>query len=416
MILRNKSNSQSGKQLPVCKKSSNFVRQTTNELLLLCTTATLSTERKERISNKLTGKIDWDYLLKLVTFHGVAPLIAFNLSTEGLASQVPQLYLNQLRQIYNNTIYKNVLLSNELAKILSTFRQHGVDAIALKGTILAEQLYGNPALRTVVDMDILVRSEQLSIANSLLLDMSYEKVILTNAMNHPFHNEYCKNAKLPFFIELHWNLDDQKLVAIPQQEIWQRAQMSQIQKVDTLLLSPEDTLLLLCNNFSKPSDLLLKSLCDITTLIEKSSNILDWNYIADSSRSWGINISTYYSLYRSKELLRASVPEYVLEALKPGKWRCRLLNLLVNKEAFISTSKLNKLTIETYNLYRGLSMNHLHQTASILSNYRGSNGIWGKLRTVFWTILVFSTALGSTVVGRIYKSKWQVETSHLLIN
>jgi hypothetical protein len=44
-------------------------------------------------------------LLDQAKFNGVAPLIAHNLVTNGLASQVPQPYLERLSQTYNNTLY-----------------------------------------------------------------------------------------------------------------------------------------------------------------------------------------------------------------------------------------------------------------------------------------------------------------------
>jgi len=103
------------------------------EILLLCTTAGISPGRKEQISQLLAGTVDWRYLLELAEFHGVAPLIAHNLVINSLTSMVPKPYLERLSQIYNKTLYMNVILANELIKVLSIFSQHGIAAIVLKG-------------------------------------------------------------------------------------------------------------------------------------------------------------------------------------------------------------------------------------------------------------------------------------------
>ena len=118
-------------------KSSHSGRQAAREILLLCTTTNISPAVKQRISQSLDGTVDWRYLLALAKFHGVAPLIFHNLNTSGLASQVPKPYLERFSQLYKNILYRNVVLSSELIKVLSVFSRHGVMAIALKGTILA---------------------------------------------------------------------------------------------------------------------------------------------------------------------------------------------------------------------------------------------------------------------------------------
>jgi hypothetical protein len=378
-------------------------KRAAREILLLCTTANISAERKERISQLLAGTIDWAYLLELVEFHGVAPLIAHHLITNGFASQVPQRYLERLNQIYNGTLYRNMLLSDELIKVLSIFSRHKIPVITLKGTALAEQLYGNLGLRHVIDIDILVKPEELSPASSLLLEAGYKQLDTQLEWDHYFHKVYEKQMQFPFFIELHWNLDDDKLVAVSQQEIWHRAQQLQIQGGTTMVLSPEDTLLFLANHLAKQSTQLLRCVCDIAELLKKYEHILDWEYIIRSARSWGVETGVYYSLKRSSELLGAAVPEYAMKALKPKAWRRRLLDFLINRDAFTSTTRQTKLSNETYRLVRSLMMKHTRQTLAVLARYRSHDKRVATLRTVIWIILVIGAALGRNLTGVIYR-------------
>lgn len=366
-------------------------------MLLLCTTASVSSASKDQISQIMAGPLDWSYLLNLSEVNGVAPLISYNLVNDGFANKIPQPYLEELNNIYSVNLYRNIILSHELKKVLAVFSQHGIRAIVLKGTVLAEQLYGNPGLRVVSDMDILVSPVKAALSGSLLSEMGYRQMIPTQAWDHPFHEvPYRKQAQFPFSIELHWNLDDQRLVAVPQQEIWQRAQLLQRQEESTLVLSPEDNLLFLSDHLPKHFTQTLKYLCDIAELIKKSGNTLDWGYITAAAYSWQIEAAVYYSLNRAKDLLEAPVPEGSLKQLKPGAWRWWVLELLVGKEILTTPSKEDKLREETSVLTRSLMMKHFHQTLSVLSRYRShkisvKRAAW--FRTAVWIILVFGVAL-----------------------
>ena len=398
------SNSQAG--IMASKLSPSSQREAWETLLIIINPDVSSTKEKA-ISSILAGSVDWKYLLKLAEFHGVAPLISRNLTTNGLASQIPQFCLEHLNRIYYGTLYRNVIISNELAKVLSVFSQNGISSIVLKGTILAEQLYGNPGLRTITDMDILIKPEELSRAGSLLTEIGYKPLPVQQGWNHPFHETYFKQMKPPLFVELHWNLDNQKLVTIPQQELWNRARLLQIQGWTTKVLSPEDILLHLSNNLTKQSNQVLRSLCDITELLKKYYSILDWKYIIESANSWGIGTSVYYSLRRSKELLEAPAPLSVINELKPRPLRRWLLDLLMNQEYLISAAGVTKIKIETAVIFRSLMMNHAHQMLTVLSIFRNGDrgGMIAWQRTIFWTLLVFGAALWRYTVR--FLSKWR---------
>lgn len=382
-------------------------RRAAREILLLCTTADIAPGVRERIAEILAGTVDWKYLIGLARFHNVAPLIYHNLATNGISRQIPQPYSTVLSRTYNNTLYMSVILADELMKILSTFNRNGIEAITLKGTTLAEQLYGNPCLRNVGDMDILVPADKFSLASSLIMNMGYNQS--EGARAHPFHLVYCKREQFPFVIELHWNLDNQDLVTIPLETVWERARPIQLQDKTTMVLSPEDSLLFLANHFSKPSTQKLRSLCDIAELLKMYGNILDWDYIMASSLNWGIVPGVYHSLKLSGELLGAPAYADHIKAFKPGGWRRFLLDFLVSQEYFISTARLTKLKFETYTVFRSLTMKDRCRMALVLDNHRGAGKIISRLKTLFWIVLVFGAAAGRKIFSSCFfrTSAWR---------
>ena len=123
----------------------------------------------------------------MAALQGVTPLVAYNLVTNDSPVQIPQPYFDQLNQTYRQTLYRNMVLTGELTSVLTAFRNRGVEVITLKGTTLAEILYGNPALRTVSDMDLLVHPADIPLSASILRELGYKKLDSRSQWNHPFH-------------------------------------------------------------------------------------------------------------------------------------------------------------------------------------------------------------------------------------
>lgn len=368
------------------------------QALLILPTLGISTDNREYVSRLLSGKINWGHLVDLAEFHGVVSLVFHNLTKYNLGNLVPEPYLERLDRSYKGTLFKNVAISAEMDSVLGNFDKNGISVIALKGAILAEQLYGNPGLRPMSDIDIMVKSEDLPRAGSLLLEMGYQQMEADLDRPHAFHESpYYRQGPISLYIELHWNLDNPKLVAIPLQEIWQRAQSIQIRGKTIKVLSPEDNMLFLMVHMHKHSDNTLKSLIDVMLMIKKYQGILDWDYILKSARSWEVEIGIYYALRWSKELLGAPVPSSLLRELKPGVLRKWILGSLISRNSLISPIKNEKLRIEKWNLVNSLMRRHFRQSLTVLSHFRKQNRRLEWLRTLIWVVLVFCFATGSNI-------------------
>ena len=377
------------------KKSSLSGRQAAREILLLCTTSSVTASGKKRISQVLTGVVDWKYFLELAEFHGVVPLITHNLIVNGFTGHVPENFLKRLNKIYNGTIYRNTIYSSELEKVLSLFKQNGISVITLKGTVLAEQLYGSLHLRTIVDMDVLVQPGDLARARHLLLESGYRQLTKSEEWNHNFHDApYFKQVQFPLFIELHWNVDDERFVFIDQNEIWKRALPFSIQERTSFVLSPEDNLLILSSHHIKQPNRLLRYLCDIAELLKKYRDTLDWDYIIKSACSWGIETSVYFALRQAKELIDAPVPRSAIVMLKPSIFRRWLLSFLVGREYLISPSGLTRQREATFIMVRAIMMKYPYQMLEVLSAYHSGKKEATGLKIMFSLIMVFCAALG----------------------
>ena len=134
-------------------------------------------------------------------------------------------------------------------------------------------------------MDILVHSKDKSKAGEIVSSMGYQLQPDRQGGRHPFHREYCMKSVFPLFLELHWELENEQLVDFPEEAIWQRAQPLELQGTMSRTLSPEDNLIFLANHCHKHVEQQLKLLCDISELLKKYQDTLDWEYIVNSASS-----------------------------------------------------------------------------------------------------------------------------------
>src|SRR6267143_738439 len=104
--------------------------------------------------------IDWDYFLALAWRHGLMPLTNKHLLTD-FADCVPPGPLEKARADFRHNTARNLLLAAELCAVFEEFERRKIAAIAYKGPSLAQQVYGDTKLRSFVDLDVLVRREDV---------------------------------------------------------------------------------------------------------------------------------------------------------------------------------------------------------------------------------------------------------------
>lgn len=124
--------------------------------------------------------------------------------------KLKQKFLNQYREdkFYQLTIVK------ELAFVKEWF--HGIDFLTLKGPVLSQFLYNDPAERNSWDLDLLIDAKDLDQCSKILIAQGYE--LLTKfktpkqkaaLIKHHHHFEFY-HPKKGILIEIHWKLTDMK--------------------------------------------------------------------------------------------------------------------------------------------------------------------------------------------------------------
>ena len=259
----------------------------------------------------------WNNVILRSERHNVAPLFYHSLRDSGLHRNVPPDAAQKLKDIYFRSAIRNLRLYNELSSILRLLQEEGIPVIVLKGAHLAEEIYGNTALRTMGDVDLLVKKTELGRVEEVFVELGY------GSANRPRVEEQCERRHhiitfrtrngLP--IEVHWNIArPSSPFKIDVHALWRRARPATIADVQVKVLSPEDLIAHLClheayhHRFSSG----LRAFCDIRETLARYKKEIDWQLLESTIRRSRSRNCTYLSLFLSHQVLKTEVPGNVI--------------------------------------------------------------------------------------------------------
>ncbi|MBL4902018.1 MAG: nucleotidyltransferase family protein [Desulfocapsa sp.] len=149
------------------------------EILLLCARGTLAQEQIDRIKQLCAARVDWEKIYTLATQHRILPLVYRNSRTH-CANLVPSETLEKGKLACKNNGMQNLMMVGHLIRILSLLHENNIAAVPFKGPVLALSLYGDPALRSFGDIDVLIHRKNLNRAVRLLVQQGFLSLFSLN--------------------------------------------------------------------------------------------------------------------------------------------------------------------------------------------------------------------------------------------
>lgn len=287
-----------------------------DNLLLTCTRIKPDDKSIHKIKDLIGSGLNWEYIVEKVSQYGLASLLFHNLRGINENGSVPQEVMATLKKGYYENALRNMKLYNELGKALTVLKDAGIDAVVLKGAVLAETVYRDIGLRPMGDIDIMVRFDRKN--------ENHVRIII--------------NADTPPF-DIHENLrgKDSFNRTINTQKLWENAEPIKLAKVNTLKLCPEHQLLHLIvhGNYFKG----FIWLCDIAEFVRHYKGSMDWKKAISEAKQYGYKNLLFFQLYSARELLDAPVPDDVLYGLQPNWIKRFLINKLMNEMKFEQRKK-----------------------------------------------------------------------------
>jgi len=260
-----------------------------DELCLLLSRGQLSPGVQRRALELLSKPLQWKLLLERTTDHQVLPLIYHSLRILEF-HRVPPEVRAQVKTAFRTNAVRNEFLVRELGRVLELLEKARIPVIPLKGVILAELLYGDPALHVCWDLDLLVPRGEVLRTRRLILAHGYTSPFPEEFfVRHQFHTSadcpllpQIERAVLPYLLELHWTLlqhssQDEEAM----QDLWSLARPKEFFGVQAYSLTPEWEFLYLAVHAAYHKWQTLKWLADIHELCVTTS--IDWPQVREKA-------------------------------------------------------------------------------------------------------------------------------------
>ena len=305
-----------------------------DRLLLRCLRTKIDQRTIHKTVNIEKSGIDWGYFLKKARENGVsAPVYAKLNENEPNFLTIPSEISEALRNDYYLNATKNALVFNELGKVLEEFNKTGPAVLVLKGAALAEAVYKNLAFRPMLDVDLLVKKEDLAVLDEKLRALGYwpsdravEDVDLSSTYLTTL--DYRSSSDNSLSLHIHWHFvnssvpNDSLVKNIKMENIWRDAIEVRIADVETLVMAPHHLLIHLSEHALRVRHSLskLSFLYDIHEAVNSYREQLDWSRLINESLEFDLNRMVYLSLYFASEFLGTKIHKEALSRLKPVRF------------------------------------------------------------------------------------------------
>jgi Uncharacterised nucleotidyltransferase len=290
-----------------------------HELLLLCARTSVSESVVSRLRHVAEAEIDWDYLFQLARRHSVVPLIYTQLRDK-LSDLVPHEHLTRFKENYQENVARNLVLTSELERIISSLSAVGVQAVPFKGPVLTLFAYNDLALRRFVDLDVIVRKIDVFKARDVLRGLKYgvsktvtsdqEELLLSTQHSVQFQREDGR-----MLVELHTEVASHLFASsVTAEDLWRNLIRVQLNNLEVNSLSAEDLLFSLSVHGSRHLWERLSWICDVAELINRYD--LDWSSLMTRAAKTDCERMFYLGPFLAESFLETELPPEVKARLE----------------------------------------------------------------------------------------------------
>jgi hypothetical protein len=252
------------------------------------------------------------------------------LADEGRSDLVGEAAMEHLARTRARVRNDNLLLIARAEQALGALLDAGIVPVALKGLDLLHRVYENFDERTLDDVDLLIRPNQLSAAVAALEAQGWEpppEPKRTHYIRSSHHLPMRSPGPVTVDFEIHWNLAQEMRYRIDEQGLHARAVPLEIGGRSVLRMDDHDLVAhLLLHHFTHYFDRRLKWAIDLE-MISRDPRF-DWAVVVERTRSWGATAVVGASLLHLHKMFPEWIPDRALAGLRVTAWRRALLGPL----------------------------------------------------------------------------------------
>ncbi len=268
----------------------------------------------------------WGETLNIADWHRLSPALFCHLQAGSGASPAA---LSALERAYLANAARMLFVRSALQRVIGALDGAGVQHLLLKGAALVETVYGDPAQREMLDVDILIPEDQLRSAAAALAPVGYREDPSTDVREDltlrvaPLHDRALIGQEQLVAVELHRHITTaQEGRHFTMDGFWERART--VASTGHRVPSPEDLLLHVAFHFTRNrlggsfdrrnTGGALAQICDIHRIVHTET--VDWDLIVETARSYHLATRVFIALFAACEL-GAEIPPDALARLQP---------------------------------------------------------------------------------------------------
>jgi len=282
-------------------------------VLLECASATPNPQRLR----ELASRADWPRLLVLAEEHGVIG---------HLATRLPELDENVVRaddraalvELHRAQVFRTLGMIRELFHVLELFAGKDISSLVVKGPVLAVDAYGDAAIRSYGDLDLLVRQRDIRRATEVLEAAGYEAAVPLTAIDaRKIPGQYLfTKSEGRLLVELHNDLTLRYFPRrFPIEELFARETRVRLDGHEVPALAVEDELVYISVHGATHLWERLGWIADVAALVTRQRDI-DWQAVTKAAEQVGAERMLATGLCLASDLLHARLPAPVLRRLE----------------------------------------------------------------------------------------------------
>jgi hypothetical protein len=283
---------------------------------------------REQLLEIWSTRIDWRRMQQ-ITSPDLLAYLGYVLAQRGLIDRCPPWFREQMLNRRRFTAAQWLRWRLELRNIVQAFREHGIDLILLKGAVLTSVAYPDTCLRSMSDLDLLVRPVDAQRALRLIEAggfgcpdyYGFAHPQMFSGRSAPAAAEIAvplQKSGTRAFVELHTQLESaEPAYPVPTAMLWSGAEDVDLHGLPCKTLEKHEFLLHLIMHLSEHHlfEHGLRSLLDVHQWIERHHAHLDWQLVADQATRRGYAKWVYLTLRMVRDALATPVPNAALSAL-----------------------------------------------------------------------------------------------------
>jgi len=289
---------------------------------------------------------DWKTFAETCDTHQLSPLVYCRLK-QVIAPTVPSELLDYLRVRFHESCSYNYRLASKLVNLTSMLESEGVRVLNFKGPSLAMSVYGGLSLRQCLDLDLIIRTDEVVKGAKLMKSWGYEptptpaRPQLSPYLCRPENSRHIDRGKEiqylspdgTFYVDLHWQFADRfwRPFSPDVEKLWERAVKQHLPQGSVFTPCPEDLFLALCAHGTRHRWWCLKWLVDVAEILRKA-DALDWSRIEEMTKTRpGAGAAASVAAGLAHDLLEVPVPAKAGRIL-PATDRTRALASAIQQE------------------------------------------------------------------------------------